>query len=84
MNSKIIKTKTRHVIGELLKPDGALSDNDSDAANLLNAYFSSVFTEELTHDVPTLGCVFPGNSLNEIAISVDCVWNQLNRLHAAI
>ena len=63
-----------------MKPDGTLSDNDSDAASLLNAYFSSVFTEEVTHDVPTLGCVCPGNSLNEIVIFVDCVWNQLNRL----
>ena len=42
------KLKTKSMIGQVEAPDGSLTDDSQDKANLLNNYFVSVFqTEEL-------------------------------------
>jgi len=41
VNSKL---KTRTGVGNLLKPDGTLTNTDEEKVNTLNDYFTSVFT----------------------------------------
>ena len=49
MNSK---TKSKDAIGDLIKEDGTLSTDDADKCNLLNRFFSSVFTQEDRATIP--------------------------------
>jgi hypothetical protein len=49
VNSKL---KTRTGVGNLLKPDGTLTNTDEEKVNTLNDYFTSVFThtDDLNED----------------------------------
>ena len=44
------KTKPKESVSNLCKGDGLLTDNDSEKAELLNNFFSSVFTSEDSSD----------------------------------
>ena len=46
------KTKPKENISSLLKEDGSLTKDDSEKAEVLNNYFSSVFTKEDTDNIP--------------------------------
>ena len=48
------KTKSRDGIPNLKNNDGNLTTNNSEKADLLNEYFSSVFTKEDLNNIPTL------------------------------
>jgi len=47
------KLKTRSGIADLENEDGSTTTNDKEKAQLLNNFFSSVFTIEGTHNIPT-------------------------------
>ena len=49
MNSKL---KPKENVSSLIKDDGSLTQDDSEKAEVLNNFFSSVFTEEDKSDVP--------------------------------
>jgi len=46
------KTKPKENIANLLKEDGSLTESDKEKADVLNNYFTSVFTKENTHNMP--------------------------------
>ena len=48
------KQKVKVGISQLEKEDGSLTQDDTEAANVLNDFFKSVFTREPDGDVPTL------------------------------
>ena len=49
VNSKL---KTRQPLSDLIKPDGKLRTTDEEKAEVLNNFFSSVFTKEDTQNIP--------------------------------
>ena len=48
------QTNTRVGISDLQSNDGTLTSSDAQKAELLNAFFSSVFTEENTSNIPNI------------------------------
>ena len=48
------KTQTRTGIADLRKPDGELTCTEEEKAEILNEFFSQVFTKENTNSIPTL------------------------------
>ena len=46
------KTKPKESIGNLSKPGGDLTTSDKEKADILNTFFSSVFTQENTQNIP--------------------------------
>lgn len=51
VNSKL---KTRQPLSDLMKPDGTLTTSDEEKAEILNNFFSSVFTKEDIESIPEL------------------------------
>ena len=46
--------KTRSAVADLERPDGTMTETDVDKAEILNSYFTSVFTQESLENIPTL------------------------------
>ena len=65
-------------LSELQRPDGSLTNCDSEMANILNDCFATVFVTEDTTNMPSLGDVCSGNCLTEITISIDDVGINFN------
>ena len=74
------KTKLKQGIGALERSDGSLTSDESEMAELLNNFFSSVFTNENLFDVPSLESKCLGDPLSSVHVSLDCVWKQLCNL----
>ena len=74
------KSQVKNSIDQLEKPDGSLTDNESEVVGVLNDYFQSVFTQEDPSSVPN----FPfkvGCTLNEIYLTEAEVYNELSSLN---
>ena len=74
------KSKVKTSIDQLEKPDGSLTDNESEVVGVLNDFFQSVFTQEDPSSVPN----FPfkvGCTLNEIYLTEAEVYNELSSLN---
>lgn len=76
-------TKTKEQIGDLKTEEGLLTDNPKTKAEILNKFFSSVFTEENTEDIPTLPSRNPGNDLSAIIITPELVEKKIKKLKAS-
>ena len=50
------KSKPREGVANLSKPDGNLTENDQEKAEVLNNFFTSVFTTEDQENIPTFDC----------------------------
>ena len=73
-------TKVRHDVDKLVKEDGTLTSSDCEVANCLNDFFTSVFTNELASDVPTLPDRSNGSILQDIKITHQDILYQLGQL----
>ena len=74
------KTKPKENISSLLKDDGKLTENDKEKAEVLNNYFSSVFTKEDKENMP----IFKPNidkCLYDFKISEIQMFNALKSLN---
>ena len=74
------KQKPKDGVANLLKPDGSLTENDMEKADVLNAFFSSVFTREDLDNIPP----FPSrcsNVISRIEISEDDMCKKLADLN---
>ena len=47
-------TKVQSSVGAMERDDGILTETDYETANVLNSYFTSVFTKESLFDIPSL------------------------------
>ena len=56
----------RSNVGTLERDDGSFTETDYEAANVLNSFFTSVFTNESLSDIPSLSNKFNGENLNNI------------------
>ena len=73
--------KTRPDIDAIKRLDGSLASSDQEKADLLNSYFSSVFTREDLSNIPTLDLKdIP--QLDNISISPSIVWREIDKLQS--
>ena len=77
VNSKL---KSRQTINDLVDDTGQRISDNQEKANLLNNYFSSVFTREDTSSHPTLTTLYNGPILSTIDITHDKVEKKLSKL----
>jgi hypothetical protein len=73
------KTKARTGIGPLRNQDGTTTDNSSEMANILNSFFTSVFTRENLTNIPTKDCE-ANTILTDIVITQQKVEASIDRL----
>ena len=74
------KTKVKHGIPDLVEEDEIATD-DHQKANMLNGFYSSVFTKEDTGQIPTPDNVFPGAKLSNIEITESKVMKILKKIN---
>ena len=72
--------KTRLDIDAIKRIDGSLASSDQEKADLLNSYFSSVFTREDLSNIPNFEVNEDIPLLDNISISPSMVWREINKL----
>ena len=73
----------KNTIGPLKDKTGSIISSDEGMANILNEYFTSVYTEEDTSEIPIVPIVYRGNNpLRKIEITVDKVKMKLKKLNS--
>jgi hypothetical protein len=75
--------KTKDVVGPLTDENGEVITDDYSTANKLNDYFSSVFTEEVTENLPEPPMMFQEDRdqmLKEIVFSQDAIKKSIKKL----
>ena len=73
----------KNTIGPLKDRTGSIISSDEGMANILNEYFTSVYTEEDTSEIPIVPIVYRGNNpLRKIEITVDKVKMKLKKLNS--
>ena len=75
------KLKTRRKIGNLKDEEGRIITDPSDKANLMNAFFSSVFTQEKITNMPAFEPIPYITPLEYINITADKVEKKLEKLN---
>jgi len=80
----VIKQRTREKVGPLKDRGGNVLTNDEETANLLNNYFSSVFTVEDCSNIPNAKQMFTGKigeeDLVHLEITSTIVEHKLEKL----
>jgi hypothetical protein len=74
------KLKTRSKISKLLKSDGTYTETPEEQAQVLNDFFSSVFTKEDLVNIPSLDDRYSGDPLENMYITSDMVLKKLKKL----
>ena len=74
------KSKVKAPVGPLEKPDGTLTDDDSEVVKVLNNFFQSVFTQEDSLAVSDFTSIL-SYSLNEFCVSEEEVHYKLFSLN---
>lgn len=77
------KTKSFSGISPLTKGDGSTAETDEGKAEVLNSFFSSVFTKEDLSNVPVLetGCRSEGRLLTDVQVTPGAVRAKLSKLN---
>ena len=76
------KTLKKEGVSDLTDKDGVLKSNDKDKSNILNNFFSSVFTQEDNTNIPEFIYDKEINTpLNTCSISIQDMENALNNLN---
>jgi hypothetical protein len=74
------KQRTRTTVGPLARNDGTIVETDAEGANLLNDYFTSVFTEEDTTNLPTPPQFFTENDDEALTTVTFTIENIVKRM----
>jgi hypothetical protein len=74
------KLKNKPKLGDLKQEDGSLTQDDGIKAELLNTFFSSVFTKENMDSTRILDPRYKGITLSDLIISPDMVAKKLKKL----
>ena len=82
---KYVNTKLKRTTGvpNLKKPDKSLTTTDEEKANVLNDFFSSVFTEEDLSDIPIVNNLSNDMFLSDLIVTEEAVKQKLNKLNTA-
>ena len=73
-------TKVQSSVGAMERDDGILTETNYETANVLNSYFTSVFTKESLFDIPSLTDRSDGNDLGNMAITHRDIIDQIYML----
>ena len=73
------KVKPRNPVGNLLTPEGRVTETDEEKARELNTFFSSVFTKEDISETCDFSASFE-NPLNDVEISVEDMKKKLQSI----
>ena len=74
------KTTTRESVSSLVKPDGSKPESDLEKDEILQTFFSSVFTQEDMENMPLLSQVDFDSPLNDIKFTSEDVYELLSKL----
>ena len=74
------KMKNRPKLGDLQQDDSSLTKDDSKKAQLLNNFFTSVFTKENMDNMPDLSQRHPGEPIRSLEITAEMVEKKLKKL----
>ena len=77
---EVCKLKRSTGISNLVKPDGNITESDEEKAELLNSFFSSVFTKEDTNNIPSLNKRNNNQFICDTILTRQAVQNKLNKL----
>ena len=75
------KTKTRESVSNLKKTDDSLTENDKEKADVLNEYFSSVFTKDSQENVPDFEYESSSSNIEYVNVSRDQMLKALQKLN---
>ena len=78
------KSRSNNKIGPLKRDNGEVANDNKECANLLNNYFSSVFTNENLQYLPNPPQVYngePEDSFLDLEITEQCVLNKLTNIN---
>ena len=76
------KRSNRQSVGPL-SDDGTLLTDDEKQAEVLNAYFTSVFTKEDLNDLPSMDPMYDGESLQTTPFSAEKVKEKIENLRSS-
>ena len=76
------KRSNRQSVGPL-SDGGTLLTDDEKQAEVLNAYFTSVFTKEDLHDLPSMDPMYDGESLQSTPFSAEIVKDKIENLRSS-
>ncbi|MES9884124.1 MAG: reverse transcriptase family protein, partial [Sedimenticola sp.] len=74
------KTKTKDSVSDLIMENNQLTTSDLEKANVLNSFFVSVFTQEITTTIPSIIDRTFTSELSEIQITQEDVMRHLTKL----
>jgi hypothetical protein len=77
VNSKM-KTTTR--VSDLEQEDGTLTTSDQEKANVLNGFFSSVFTDENKENIPEMEKKYVGPDQENIEVTKEEILKKIDKL----
>ena len=75
------KTKTRVTVESLIRGDGTVAETDREKADVLNRFFSSVFTKENLATIPQTNGIYNGPLLEDVVITPEEVADKLMSLN---
>ena len=76
------KEQVRTSVGQLRNGTGRVVSDEGEMVGLLNRYFSSIFTQEQSGELPTAESIYQGGEeglLQKIQVGVEEVKEQLGR-----
>ena len=71
------KSKVKEGVDSLKKHDGSMALTNTDKAQVLNTFFASVFTNEITNDMPSCSNSSPWPVIDSVELSYDDVLKRL-------
>ena len=74
------RTKSKSNVGPIKKSDGSVTNDDKEVCDLLNSYFSSVFSAEGDGPVPTLSRLPCNETLTDVNFSEEAIEAKINKL----
>ena len=77
------KTKSRTVVSDLKDSNGELVSSDSEKADLLNAFFASVFVNEPPGELPIFDIRYQGTPVTSLKTDTEVLTKQLKNLNTS-
>ena len=80
-SKKTVKEGVAPLITDPTNPNSKIAESDGDKAEVLATFFSSVFTQEPTDEIPTLPNIELGNIMTELDITEEMVLKVLLKIN---
>ena len=77
------KVQNKTGLGNIQNEDGSLTSDDYEKEEIINKYFTSVFTREDTYTIPIMNEWQESVTLRDVIITPDLVKKKLNKLNVS-